>query len=52
MLPIVLVGKPQNHVVLGAKTTLTTTKIKYIKTYPILAIVMALLYYKVATQYL
>jgi hypothetical protein len=52
MLPAILAGKPQNHTVLAAKTTLTTTKIKHIKTYPILAIAMALLYCNVTTQYL
>jgi hypothetical protein len=51
MLPIVLVGKPQNHVVLATKTTFITTKTKHIKIYPILATKTALLYYKVATQY-
>jgi hypothetical protein len=51
MLPVVLVGKPQNHVVLTTKTTFTTTKTKHIKTYPFLATETALIYYKVATQY-
>jgi hypothetical protein len=49
MLHVVLVGKPQNHTVLVAKTTLTTTKKKFIKTYRVLATAMALLYYKVAS---
>jgi hypothetical protein len=52
MLPTVLAGKPQNHTVLATNTTLTTTKTKHIKTYPVLATATALLYYKVATQYL
>jgi len=51
MLHAVLIGKPQNHIILAAKTTFTTTKTKHIKTYPILAITTALLYCKVATQY-
>jgi len=51
MLPVVLVGKPQNHAVLVAKTTFTTTKTKHIKTYPVLATTTTLLYCKVATQY-
>ncbi len=51
MLLAVLVGKPQNHVVLVAKTTLTTIKTKHIKTYPVLATAKTLLYCKVATQY-
>jgi hypothetical protein len=44
MLHAVLLGKPQNHAILAAKTTLTTTKIKHIKTYPDLATTMTLLY--------
>jgi hypothetical protein len=52
MLPAVLAGKPQNHMVLATKTILTTTKTKHIKTYPVLATATTLLYYKVATQYL
>jgi hypothetical protein len=51
MLPAVLVGKPQNHAILTTKTTKTTIKTKHIKTYPVLATAMALLYYKVTTQY-
>jgi len=51
MLPAVLVGKPQNHVILAAKTTFTTTKTKHIKTYPVFATTTVLLYCKVATQY-
>ncbi len=42
MLPAVLVGKPQNHMVLTTKTTLTTIKTKHIKTYPVLATKMTL----------
>jgi hypothetical protein len=52
MLLVVLARKPQNHAILAAKTMLTTTKTKHIKTYPVLATAMALLYCKVATQYL
>ncbi len=37
MLPAILVKKPQNHMVLTTKTTLTTTKTKHIKTYPVFA---------------
>jgi hypothetical protein len=52
MLLAVLVGKPQNHTILAINTTFTTTKTKHIKTYPVLATIMALLYYKITTQYL
>jgi hypothetical protein len=51
MLLAVLARKPQNHMVLVAKTTLTTIKTKHMKTYPIFTIATALLYYKVVTQY-
>jgi hypothetical protein len=50
MLLGVLARKPQNHVVLVAKTTLITIKTKHIKTYPIFTITTALLYCKVVTQ--
>jgi ABC-type uncharacterized transport system substrate-binding protein len=51
MLHAVLVGKPQNHVILVVNTTKTTTKTKHIKTYPVLVIATTLLYCKVVTQY-
>jgi len=50
MLLVILVGKPQNHTILATKITLTTIKTKHIKTYPILATTMALLYCKIVTQ--
>jgi hypothetical protein len=51
MLLAVHAGKPQNHAVLVAKTTFTTTKTKHIKTFSVLTITMALLYCNVSTQY-
>ncbi len=51
MLLAVFARKPQDHMLLVAKTTFTTTKTKHIQTYLVLATEMALLYYKVATQY-
>jgi hypothetical protein len=43
MLPVILVGKLQNHVVLATMTTFTTIETKHIKAYLVLATEMTLL---------
>ncbi len=49
---MLLVGKPQNRVILVARIILIIIKSKHIKTYQFFATTTILLYYKIATQYL